>query len=187
MLNGRYFIGSLLVVLGLIFLYEELFNQDLPILQIFIPLVLIGIGVQLIIGARNTRNQSGGTTINPVIFSSGKHKVSSDNLQSSYVVIFGEQKIDLRGLEAPKEHQEISIITIFGDTKVFVPPRLNWKIQGSVLFGEQTFPDGREKNFGDDQYKRPDFNPERPHLLLDCKTLFGEMKVFETEDENTVA
>lgn len=183
-MNSRYFIGSILVLLGLIFLYEELFDKDLPILQILIPLVLIGIGAQLIIGSQNTGNQEEGASINPVIFSSGKHKVKSENFQSSYVVIFGEQKIDLTELQTPEKHQEINIITIFGDTKVFVPPSINWKIQGSVLLGEQTFPDGREKNFGDDHYNRPDFDPDQPHLLLDCKTLFGEMKVFEAENKN---
>jgi hypothetical protein len=170
---GGFFWASLLILLGILMLFGSL-----PIFRIFVGILLIYLGIQLITNWSVSKEQA----VQSIYF--GKRTVSLDTntLQQGeavrYAVLFGAAEIDISTVEAIKEDLrpiEVEINTIFGSTEIKLNKEIPIKIISSTAFGKTEFPDDTDINFGSYTYRTQE--DKKPHLILRTSTAFSKLEI----------
>ena len=138
--------GIVLIALGLSFWFPSIFGVDVKLHQVFIPLLLIGIGA-LIVSKRGgvdiidakTSKINGETVfesdmINDYSIFGGSYKmVESKKFKGGTITsVFGSVELNLLNAEMDKEEGcVIDVFTLFGGTTLIVPA--DWKVKSDVL------------------------------------------------------
>ncbi len=162
------FWGIILVLLGSLFLAQELLDINIPIFTILISCLLIYFGIKLINGNIHSKKME-----NLNIF--GSHILAYSNELNDYSNIFGESKLDLTAVEL-KENKTIEINCVFGDFKVKLPVNLNYKIVSNTVFGKTSMVDRSTDGFGSQVYFSSNFNSELPYLTIKSSVVFGQIE-----------
>lgn len=164
----RYFWGILLVVVGGIWLLENIFDFDFPLFRVLFSLALIAVGILLIKGI-HIRSQ---VTSSRTMFGEADYKMQAGDHE--HTVMFGQVKVDLSSIPVI-DGQTIYLRCIFGEMKVLLPQGLNYEIRGEFAFSSATMPDGSTQNFGQKTYQGGVGEPEKPTLKIHAVCTFGSM------------
>ncbi|NQV38180.1 MAG: hypothetical protein HQ509_09290 [Candidatus Marinimicrobia bacterium] len=136
--------GLLLIVLGAIFLSTTLGIINLDRIWRFWPLILIGIGLQIIFRSRGNQSlfkkdsvKSDDEYFNLYgIFNGNDHRIHSQSFKGGEAfVLFGGLDIDLTKATAHPEGCNFSFTTIFGGIDVEVPEDWSVVTSGTSIFG----------------------------------------------------
>ncbi len=165
------FWGILLILMGGLFLAEEFLEIDIPLFTILISLLLIYLGIRLINGNVHSRKME-----NLNVF--GSHILAYSDGLNDYSNIFGESKLDLSTVEIT-EDKTIEINCIFGDFKIKLSEKLNYKIVSNTVFGKTSMSDRSTDGFGSQVYTAPGFNAGLPCLTIKSSVVFGQIEFFK--------
>ncbi len=136
--------GLLLLALGVIFLSATLGIVNFNRIWRFWPLILIGIGLQIIFRSRRKPSFSEKINVSSddeyfslnAIFNGSNHRMHSNHFKGGEAfVLFGGLEIDLTKATADPAGCYFSLTTIFGGIDIRVPE--NWSVvtSGTSIFG----------------------------------------------------
>jgi len=141
--------GIILIGIGGFFLLVNFYHMPFSTWQIFLPAIIILIGLQMIFGAshwkKHLRNRPmfaqsvGGEDFfeDIAIFGGGERKVVTPNFKGGRMVAaFGGSKVDLSHSSiSVGEKPVIEVVCIFGGTALMVPADWNVKMEVFNIFG----------------------------------------------------
>jgi predicted membrane protein len=126
-MSGRVIIGSLIILIGLGFLF------DLNVFRFLIPALLIFFGLRIIFGQRSgfgslNKSVSKEDEIKRVmIFSGINQKSTAENFRKAELAaIFGGGDLDLSQVKTKTKTVELDLVAVFGGVKVRIPE--NWSV-----------------------------------------------------------
>ncbi|MBN3034655.1 MAG: hypothetical protein JW861_03660 [Bacteroidales bacterium] len=170
--------GIILVCVGVFFLLPEFFEFQFRFGRIFLPVLLILLGVLILFRTSFRRRddeeqiikeQQEGTIDEVVVFSGSQKKIVTAHFRGGRVYsVFGGSEIDLRGSRLAEGANILDVFCIFGGFSMYVPE--DWVIDNQVtaILG----------GFSDKQTGTP--GPEAPAKKLVIKGLVifggGEIK-----------
>lgn len=140
--------GVILVAIGSFFLLVNFYHMPFSTWQIFLPAILILIGLQMIFGVSKWRDHlhdrfQNQTVANDdffediAIFGGGERKIITPKLKGGRnIAIFGGSKLDLShcNIEAG-DKPVIEVVAIFGGSTMLVPADWNVKVEVFNIFG----------------------------------------------------
>ncbi len=136
--------GLLLIVLGIVFLSTTLGIINFDRIWRFWPLILIGVGIQIIFRSRGNHSiskkfygQSDDEYFNLYgIFNGSDHRIHSKNFKGGEAfVLFGGLDIDLTKAVADPDGCNFTFTTIFGGIDIRVPEDWSVVTSGTSIFG----------------------------------------------------
>ena len=141
--------GVILIGIGGFFLLVNFYHMPFSTWQIFLPALIILIGLQMIFGVSNLQkrfhnrtmfNQSVGSEDffeDIAIFGGGERKVVTPNFKGGRMVaMFGGSKVDLTHCNiAPGDRPMVEVVSIFGGSGLLVPSDWNVKVEVFNIFG----------------------------------------------------
>ncbi len=180
--SGKRALGGILAGVGFLWLLPRIFPDIDFGPNLFIPLLLILLGVYMIVKHSQKRNEQFISDefvkkdfIDDVsVFGGGNKIIRSDNFKGgSITAIFGGSEIDLTNCKLADGTSVIDIVAIFGGTTIIVPQ--NWDVQLNVtpLFG----------GFSNKSLKIPNIEVDKTRALIikgvaifgggEVKTIYG--------------
>lgn len=168
----RSFWGSLLILVGILWLVENVFDLDIPIFRILFSLTLIIIGFALIKGWRFSKMEGTQT-----LFGDNRHTFS--DTEKAHSVLFGEAHIDLTSMDLSTE-KIVDLRCVFGEMRVMVPYGKNVSIDAEVSFGSIQMPDGNTTSFGGLAYRSPLISGEDGGLKIKISCTFGNVVIIHS-------
>lgn len=177
------FWGVLIVVVGLLVIVNAVFGINLPVFKILLGLALIYWGLKVLFGGFNLNfsfSSEKRTTEREAIFSTSTFKfpliaVSDDK---EYVTVFGASTLDLSDLaEIPGE--PIEIVSVFGESKLFVKKGTPLVVESQTVFGSTKLPENNKNAFGQFVYKSPEVKEGVKALKIKASIVFGSLEVIE--------
>lgn len=166
----RSFWGSLLIIIGGLWLVENIFDLNIPVFRILLSLGLILIGVGLIAGWRSST--TGGSQ---TMFGENTHVFSGE--EQGHSVMFGEAHIDLTSMDF-SQPRELDLRCMFGELRVKVPAGVSMLVRGEVSFGSLQTPDGSSTSFGKPEFRSGATSGDKPQLLINVACTFGSAVIF---------
>lgn len=163
----RSFWGTLLIILGSIWLLDNVFDLDIPVFRILISLALILLGIAVIQG-RPASKISG----NQTAFGEAIHTFRQDD--KAHSVLFGEASIDLSHIKG--DGVPIELRCTFGEMRVKLGVGQKVKINGEVTFGSIQMPDGQSQSFGRKEYASSMAEGQEPALEVNVQCIFGSVR-----------
>ncbi|HRN70895.1 MAG TPA: hypothetical protein PLS49_06985 [Candidatus Woesebacteria bacterium] len=134
-MNIRFIIGTLIVLLGISILF------DLNLFRLLLPLILIWVGVQVIMGKDNG-NPNEQIEVQEhhikriVVFSSINQKVVGDNFQGGEVItVFGGGEVDFSQVKTKEKEIKIDLVAICGGLEITVPDHWIINSEGVGVLG----------------------------------------------------
>jgi predicted membrane protein len=156
---------SVLVVIGLFFLLDDIYNLSFRFQQIFWPLLLMFVGLTIILKRPNPKKHftmhkdvTSADVIDDVsIFGGSDVRVFSKEFRGGEVTaIFGGSKIDMSEAKLAPGIQIIELTNIFGGNNFIIPSDWNVKVEVTGIMG----------GFKDNRVRRFDANPESGSTLI---------------------
>jgi len=140
--------GVTLIGIGVFFLLVNFYHMPFSTWQIFLPALIILVGLQMIFGANHWHKRRHDFICNHqvvndnffeevAVFGGGERKIITQNLKGGRIVaIFGGSKIDLShsGI-ASNDRPVIEVFSAFGGTTLLVPSDWNVKVEVVNIFG----------------------------------------------------
>lgn len=140
--------GIIMIAIGSFFLLVNFYHMPFSTWQIFLPAILILIGIQMIFGAAKWRDRlhssfQSQTIENEdffediAIFGGGERKIISSKLKGGRnIAIFGGSKLDLSHSNIESgDKPVIEVVAIFGGSTMLLPADWNVKIEVFNIFG----------------------------------------------------
>jgi len=182
--SGKRALGGILAGVGFLWLLPRIFPDIDFGPHLFIPVLLILLGVYMIVKHSQRKTERESLTsdeflrkdfVDDVAVFGGGHKIiRSDNFKGgSITAIFGGSEIDLTNCQLAEGTNILDVVAIFGGTTLIVPQ--NWDVQLNVtpLFG----------GFSNKSLKIPNIEVDRTRTLLikgvaifgggEVKTIYG--------------
>ncbi len=168
--------GTILILIGTIFIIPRIFEVTFNITHMFWPVMLIAIGVLLLVRRSpgqfwqmrvhhlNNQNLDDGYIHEENIFSGGKQRVMHQVFRGGHInCIFGGSEVDLTQATLADGVSELEVNTIFGGVTLIVPA--DWKVQLKMTSIMGGFSDKRS-------YVKE--NPDQSRvLIIKGSTIFG--------------
>lgn len=188
--------GTFLILFGLSIIASVLFGISIPIVRIFLGLLLLYIGVQVISGNSKKRawhcgarchrtSRECNTCCGTCNIHVDERALNADSMPLEYSTVFGSARIDLSDLTVELLKKQgvttvISINTIFGKTELKLNKQVPVRIIGKSAFSKTSFPDNTMITFGTHTYLSHD-PAEIPLVLIQANTVFGALEIETNE------
>jgi predicted membrane protein len=141
--------GLMLIGVGGFFLLVNFYHMPFSTWQIFLPAIIILVGLQMIFGVSHLQkrfhkhpifNQSVGSEDffeDVAVFGGGERKIVTPNFKGGRMVaVFGGSKVDISHSNiAPGDKPVIEVVSMFGGTTLLVPADWNVKVEVFNIFG----------------------------------------------------
>ncbi len=171
--------GYVLIGLGIVFWLPSLVNYSISLGQVFLPAILIGVGVLIITKRSNShRNKTassfpGGNPSDYIddvsVLGGGTKIIQSKNFKGGDITaIFGGSEFSFKEAELSPDGCTIDVFTMFGGSKLIIPD--NWVVKSDMfsIFG----------GFNDKRTIKPDIDSEPKSILyLKGAVIFGGMEI----------
>jgi len=164
------FWGVVLILLGVTVLLKAFFNLDIPVFRILFGFLIIVFGLSVFLGRPVGFSGKGDAVFSDVTFEAGEDK---------YNTIFGKAVLDLKNIKIGETNKEIEVSTVFGETIVYLDPKIPTIVTANAAFGEVRLPGGNEASFGKKTHNNSSYKEGKPHLKLNVNVVFGSTKVRE--------
>ncbi len=129
--------GVILIVIGLLFLLNSIFDVD--VWSLFWPIILIAIGFAILLKgtAKSTKTEFSEDSLNiNSIFTGIDKKVNSKTFKEAKIfTMFGGTELDLRKASFDNNEAEIDVTVLFGGVTITVPEKVIVKSEGSAFLG----------------------------------------------------
>jgi predicted membrane protein len=162
------FMGITFLVVGIILLFNSIFNFNINIFKLIVGVFIVLFGIFILF------NGSGWQDNKNIIFREGLIKVSK--VEDEYNIIFSSGTIDLSKIKIGNEVKKIKINTIFAEGKVIINPEIPMMIKASSAFGELELPDKSSVVFGSKEYKTVNFDDNQSYFKIEANAVFGRLK-----------
>jgi len=184
LIGGNRTSGTILIVIGSVFMIPELVTVPHEIRRIYWPLILVAIGVTLLF--RHKRNPSIPGKNEPEVFSQGDNTatyfddfvifggreifINSQQLAGGKATsIFGGIEFDLRKASLRNGGAVVDCVSVFGGCGFKIPMDWNVKNEVTTIFG--AFTDKRGETYSDRYY-----DPSKT-ILIKGVSIFGGIEV----------
>lgn len=164
-----YFLGFLLISIGIILLLRYFFNLNIPVFKTVIGLIFVYFGISMIFGGHSFKNNTN------IIFNSGT--IKNSNIQKEYNIVFSSGVVDLTGMPQLTENTEIEVNCIFSTGTLIVSKDQPVVIKGTAAFGTVNTPNGNYVHFGDTFYNTGSATEGTPHLEIEANAVFGTLNI----------
>lgn len=165
-----WFGAGMLIVIGVVLLLATLDIVDVPVWQLAVSVILIGIGLNFVLrglGRGGTRNAS--DTVNAVVILGEQRVVSEATAfrRANVTSILGEATLDLRNARLEPAGAMVDSVSVLGELTIVVPR--GWRVTSNGMpilgdFQDQT----------DHSVELPDGSPQ---LTITGYAILGEVKV----------
>jgi Domain of unknown function (DUF5668)/Cell wall-active antibiotics response 4TMS YvqF len=134
--------GGVLIGTGAIFLADTLGYLDVPLGDLWWPVLLIALGLLMLLergrgvhlGIR--MRGSGGAMKESAVFSGGKRVIADPNFQGAkYDAVFGGYELDFRRAEIAGDTAVLELNAVFGGIEARVPESWSVMMKGAGVFG----------------------------------------------------
>jgi predicted membrane protein len=168
------FWGILLIIIGVSLILKIIFHVDFPIFKIIVAFALIYLGIKILIGPSfkifNEHKDE-----QTIVF--GKGEFNDIKSEKEYNVVFGKADFDLRTLALDTlTPTKIRMNTVFGNSKVILPPNMPVKIEVDAAFAGVTLPNGNTASFGSSTYTTKNFDSAMGYLHIKADAVFGSLE-----------
>ncbi len=166
------FWGIVLIVLGLSIIFKVIF--DISIFRIFVAIMFILLGVKILIGrsAINIRSDDA-----DVIFND-KRYTEFPTASTEYNTLFGKSVFDFSEAAIPTDRSiNLEFNTIFGNTKIILPPGLPVRIKADAVFGSAKLPDDNTAVFGSASYISEHDIKVMSFVTIEASAVFGNIVI----------
>ncbi|MFX4262409.1 hypothetical protein ACOBQJ_09410 [Pelotomaculum propionicicum] len=168
--SGEYFIGVILIVLGVLLLVRHLFNLNIPVFRVLLGAIFILIGISIAFGGFRGKSTD-------IIFSS--HNIEVAAPEREYNFIFSNGVVDFSKVPPPDNIQNVKVNTIFSDGTIIINPQTPVLIKTNAAFASANMPGGNSITFGNYNYKTKSVLPGSNYLEIEASVVFGKLSVIE--------
>ncbi|HUI64837.1 MAG TPA: cell wall-active antibiotics response protein LiaF [Bacteroidota bacterium] len=187
-------LGATLIVLGVLFLLDStgLFHIS-DFFQTYWPLLLVLWGIFILIRRDSRRKDSpeksfagrvdadvtSETIDSANVFGEVDVRVTSSAFKGgSATTIFGDVSIDCRGGAIADGEHTLKISSVFGRSRLYVPPGSALNVSAHTLFGDASvFEQKRSGISAFVKYTTPGYETSQKRLRVDISQVFGEVLV----------
>ncbi len=166
-------IGTTLVSLGIIALFEALFAVDLW--RFIGPLILIGLGVLIIL-----RPQIAGPDVHVQmpILGDVRKMGSWEVTQHEIWRVVGSDQLDFTQAVFPRRDAQIRIISFVAEVRVILPKDVGLRIEATSVVSELKGIDGKQEQILSLlEYETPNFDEAEKRVTLQTMGFVSEIKV----------
>lgn len=167
--SGEYFIGVILIILGVLLLARHLFNLNIPVFRILLGAIFIFIGISIAFGEFRGKGSD-------IVFSSQNIEVLSP--EREYNFIFSSGVVDFSRVPSPDRVQGVKVNTIFSEGTIIINPQTPVVIKTNAAFASANMPDN-SISFGNYNYKTRSFPPGANYLEIEASVVFGRLSIIE--------
>lgn len=176
-MRGHMFAGVVLVILGLIFLLN---NLDIRIFRYVWPSALVVVGIYFIF--RAIRKQSGGSwswDSDSSLIGDDLHTNFSGEIDGTNISHFiGDTELNLSGGTLKPGINKMSISSFIGDIRLNVPKEWAVEVAGSSFIGCHLLIERKQDGiFTSSRFKTAEYDGAEKKLSLSCSTFIGDIKV----------
>ncbi len=173
-MKARRTIALIVILLGTIFLLNNLFDLDLSIIKLLLAIGFVALGILLLSG-RRVSGFADGTLDDKelVIFGSAYTYPRSGPKPENYTTIFGERTLKFDRVDTAEKL--VTVSAYFAENTLLIPKDMPVTIRAHAVFGEVRLPDGKEVNFGDRSFAHKT-DEKGSSVVLQVTAVFGEVK-----------
>jgi len=164
-----FFIGIVLLVIGVILLLNSIFNFNVHTFKLIVGIVIVILGIFIMFngfGIQDTTN---------IIFREGTIRV--EEVGREYNIIFASGVIDLSKIDLEDKIKRVKINTIFSEGKVILNAEIPALIRASSAFGELSLGNSSIGAFGTKKYRIGDIDTDRGYLDIEANAVFGRLRM----------
>jgi len=162
------FMGITFLVVGIILLFNSIFNFNINIFKLIVGIFIVLFGIFILF------NGSGFQDSRNIVFREGIIRVSE--VQDEYNIVFASGTVDLSKVKIEDKVKKIKVNTIFADGKVILNPGVPTLIKASSAFGELELPDRSSVVFSSKEYKTVNFDDNQSYFKIEANAVFGKLK-----------
>ncbi len=167
--------GGVLIGTGAIFLADTLGYLDVPMGDLWWPVLLIAFGVMMLVEKGTGLHLgikvkgSGAFTKESAVFSGGKRVIADPNFHgANYDAVFGGYELDFRRAEIAGDAAVLELNAVFGGIEARVPESWSVVMKGTGVFG----------GFADSTIQPdPRLYPSPKQLIVKGAAVFGGVEV----------
>lgn len=165
--NGIRYSGIILIVIGTLFLMENLNFINIDVWQLIVPALVILVGLWFLLPKRENKPNSRHYVRQMAFFSGAEIACDSNEFKGAdLTVAFGGIDLDLRHVELSEERPaKIDMFVAFGGIDVIVPEGMRVRVTGIPLFG----------GWSNRAVKVP--SAEEADIVVNAFVMFGGMEV----------
>lgn len=164
------FLGSFLVVIGLVIILNVIFKINIPVFRILIAFVFLFIGIKILLGknvnvlGHNTAHVNTEINIQP-----GSHE---------YNIIFSKNIVDLRDTAfTDNKPARTHVNVVFGQCEIFLSKDIPFRITSNTAFASIKQPDGNTVVVGSIKNQSNDLDESKPFIDLKIDAVFAEVSL----------
>lgn len=173
-MKSRYSIALVLILLGTLFLLNNLFNLNLSVIKILMAIGFVSLGIILVSGRKVSGFGDGQLDeAELVLFGTAKSYARSGKQQETFTTIFGERTILMERIDTTEK--QLFINAYFAECTLLIPKDMPISINGKAVFGEVNLPNGKEVNFGERQFSTQG-EQDNKGVMIQAVAVFGEIK-----------
>lgn len=176
-MKRNYFLGLLLIIIGLVFIANRFLNLDIPLSTIIVSFALIYFGISIMTGRSAFHSRRHRHEEDEILYTQGEIKGNAS--QDKYDVIFSSSTVDLTTISFPEKTRRIKIDTIFSSSIIRINPDIPAVIKISSAFASAHIPNNTILSFGDYTYTTKGYKDGFPHLYIKADVVFGKMEIVE--------
>ena len=196
MSRGNLLWGFILILIGLLFLLDNLYIMDFgDFISTFWPAILILIGIKIILDKRQkepddefsqplSEKKSTQTSRDRIsennVFGDVIMNVVSDNFAGGSVSnVFGDVKIDLSDVVVTSDLCKVMINGVFGDITIISPKGIPLQAKASAVIGDLVVKGTRKEWFLPNlDHTDPGYENASPRLFIQGGVVFGSVNIF---------
>jgi len=197
--NNGVFWGSVLVLIGILFLMDNFYILDFGnLVSTFWPVILIVIGIKMLMDRKKTRTRENGNySVGPSekadesfdlenslsesnVFGDVVLNIKSDKFTGGSVNnVFGDIKIDLSEAKADSDIVKLFTSGVFGDITIIAPAGFALRVSASCVAGDLTIK-GMKKDglFPNMTYQDENYEQSAQKMNIQTSLVFGSINIY---------
>ncbi len=197
--NSGFFWGSILVLMGVLFLLDNFYIIDFgDAVSTFWPLILIAIGIKILLDKKRDSNRNSvvletdllnsdrveGSNLDRIsesnVFGDIHLKIDSESFHGGSINnVFGDIKLDLSGVKLTQDVTKISVSGVFGDVTVNTPEGIALDARSNCVAGDISIRGSRKDGlFPNLTYQDEAYAKAKQKIDLQCSIVFGSINVY---------
>lgn len=168
------FFGIILLIIGL-----SIILPKIPVFNVLLGIALIVLGISMFLN-KDFKSFFNYKTENIIIFNEGNFEYNDKF--NEYVTVFGNTQLNLTKAK-PTSNKKISVVTAFGNIKLFLDKNSNFNINSVTVFGSSKLPNQSKEGFGEIKTKSDIFDEKKPYLNLDVVSVFGNIEIIYVDEK----
>lgn len=174
--------GTVIIVIGLSVLLGAVFGINIPVFKILLGLLLVYMGIKVIFGSFSFNlEMDKRSTDHEAVMSKSQFQYPNSKNSKEYVTVFGNSSLDLTSITDPAPTETLDLVTVFGESVVYVKKGQALRIESNTVLGKAELPGKNISAFGKFEYQTPNLAVTDPALNLKVVAVFGSVRIVEKE------